>query len=384
MALIYLDNAATSWPKPPEVMKAMANAIECAGGNPGRSGHRLSIAAGRIVLDVREKAAAFFGVDDPLRVIFTVNATAALNLAIQGILRSGDRALTSSMEHNSVMRPLRHLSEAGVKLEVIPSRADGTYDLDLWSRALEKPARLVVVNHASNVVGTLAPLAELAQLAHSAGALFLVDAAQTAGVVPIDMKEAGIDLLAFAGHKGTLGPGGTGGLVINDDTDHHLIKPLLFGGTGSLSDKEVQPDFLPDKLESGTLNVPGLAGLGAGIDWINERGVDAIREHEKRLTTALFEGLSLIPGVKVFGCLDPEKCIATVSFDASSKNVSELGYRLDEEYRVLCRVGLHCAPAAHRTIGSFPQGTVRLAPGNFTTMAEIKSALKAIETVLKP
>jgi cysteine desulfurase/selenocysteine lyase len=384
MGLIYLDNAATSWPKPLEVMKAMANAIEYAGGNPGRSGHRLSIAAGRIVLDVREKVAAFFGVDDPLRIIFTINATVALNLAIQGILQPGDRAVTSSMEHNSVMRPLRHLSEAGVRLEVIPSHADGTCDLDLWSRALEKPARLVVVNHASNVVGTLAPLADLSKLAHRAGAVFLVDAAQTAGVVPIDMKEAGIDLLAFAGHKGTLGPGGTGGLVINDNMDHHLIKPLLLGGTGSLSDKEVQPDFLPDKLESGTLNVPGLAGLGAGIDWIKVRGVDAIREHEKRLTSALIEGLSLIRGVRIFGCLDPERCTATVSFDVANRSVSELGYRLDEEYGVLCRVGLHCAPAAHRTIGSFPQGTVRLAPGNLTTLDEIKVALKAIETVLNP
>jgi len=384
MGLIYLDNAATSWPKPLEVMKAMANAIEYAGGNPGRSGHRLSIAAGRIVLDVREKVAAFFGVDDPLRIIFTINATAALNLAIQGILQPGHRVVTSSMEHNSVMRPLRHLAEAGVQLEVIPSRTDGTCDLDLWSRALEKPARLVVVNHASNVVGTLAPLAELARLAHSAGAVFLVDAAQTAGVVPIDMKEAGIDVLAFAGHKGTLGPGGTGGLVINDNMDHHLIKPLLLGGTGSLSDKEEQPDLLPDKLESGTLNVPGLAGLGAGIDWINERGIDAIREHEKRLASALIEGLSLTRWLRIFGYLHHASWTATVSFDVANSSVSELGYRLDEEYGVLCRVGLHCAPAAHRTIGSFPQGTVRLAPGNLTTLDEIKVALKAIETVLNP
>lgn len=384
MVLIYLDHAATSWPKPPEVMKAMAQVMECTGGNPGRSGHRLSIAAGRIVLDVREKVAAFFGIGDPLRVIFTTNATAALNLAVQGILQPGHRAVTSSMEHNSVMRPLRHVQETGVRLEIIPSRTDGTCDLGLWSRALQKPARLVVVNHASNVAGTLAPLEELARLAHSAGAVFLVDAAQTAGVVPINMKRAGIDLLAFAGHKGTLGPGGTGGLVISDDMDHCLIKPLLFGGTGSLSDKEEQPDFLPDKLESGTLNVPGLAGLGAGIDWINKRGIEVIRAHEKRLTSALIEGLSLIKGVRIFGCLDPERCTATVSFDAANRSVSELGYRLDEEYGILCRVGLHCAPAAHRTMGTFPQGTVRLAPGNLTTLDEIKVALRAIETVLKP
>ena len=381
--MIYMDNAATSWPKPPEVMKAMALALEFAGGNPGRSGHRLSIAAGRIMLDVREKVAALFGVDDPLRVIFTINATAALNLGIQGTLRSGDRVLTSSMEHNSVMRPLRHLEQAGVQLDVVPSRADGSCDLELWSKALENPARLVVVNHASNVVGTLAPLAELAELAHRAGAIFLVDAAQTAGVVPIDMKKTGIDLLAFAGHKGTLGPGGTGALVIHDDFDHGLIRPILFGGTGSLSDKEMHPDFLPDKLESGTLNVPGLAGLGAGIDWLNARGVEAVRAHEKRLTAALLEGLSLIRGVEVYGGLDPEKCVATVSFATPGRSVSELGSRLDEEYEVLCRVGLHCAPLAHRTIGSFPRGTVRLAPGNFTTPEDILSVLKAIETVLK-
>ncbi len=381
--MLYLDNAATSWPKPPEVIKAVSAAMEAAGGNPGRSGHRLSIAAGRIVFDAREKVAALFGVEDPLRVIFTVNATAALNLAIQGVLQPGDRVLTSSMEHNSVMRPLRHLAERGVRLEVIPSCSDGTCDLALWSQALATPARLVVVSHASNVVGTLAPLAELAALAHGAGALFLVDAAQTAGVVPIDMQQAGIDLLAFAGHKGTLGPGGTGGLVINDATDHKRIRPLLYGGTGSLSDKEEQPGFLPDKFESGTLNVPGLAGLAAGIDWLNARGIAAVRAHEKRVAAALLEGLSLIRGVRIFGCLDAERSTAVVSFDTADKSVSELGARLDDEHEVLCRVGLHCAPAAHRTIGSFPQGTVRLAPGIFTTPEEIQATLKAIEAVVR-
>ena len=381
--MIYLDNAATSWPKPPEVLKAMTDSLEKAGGNPGRSGHRLSIAAARIIYDVREDLAGFFGVEDPLRVIFTCNATQALNLAIRGILKPGDQVVASSMEHNAVMRPLRHLESLGVRLSIIPCAADGTLDINKLTGAISPGTRLVVLSHASNVAGTLLPVAQAASIAHQAGALLLVDAAQTAGVFPVDMRALGVDLLAFTGHKEMQGPPGTGGLVIADSVDADRIEPLVRGGTGSRSEAEEQPEDLPDKFESGTANLAGIAGLGAGLRWILERGREEIRDHLQRLTRDLIEGLSVVPGIKIYGTLDAERSAAIVSFTAGEKRVSDIGLRLDEEYGVLARVGLHCAPAAHRTIGSFPEGTVRLAPGVFTTPDDIREALKAIDRVVK-
>jgi len=380
--MIYLDHAATSWPKPPEVLRSMADFLERAGGNPGRSGHRLSIAAGRIVYDAREAVAELFNAADPLRVIFTMNATHALNLALRGLLRPGDRVVTSSIEHNAMMRPLRGLERQGVALTVVPCAADGTLEPADLARALEGGARLVALNHGSNVTGTLLPVTEAATLAHRAGALLLVDAAQTAGVLPIDVRAMGIDLLAFTGHKGLQGPPGTGGLVLAAGVDASLIEPLMRGGTGSRSEFEEQPDDLPDKYESGTPNGVGIAGLGAGVRFVMARGIETIRGHEVALTRALIEGLRAIPGVTVHGPLDPELCTATVSFTVAGRRVSEIGYRLDEEHGVLTRVGLHCAPAAHRTIGTFPEGTVRLAAGMFTTLDDIREAVAAVATVV--
>jgi len=241
----------------------------------------------------------------------------------------------------------------------------------------------VIVNHASNVVGTLAPIAEIASYAHAAGALLLVDAAQTAGVLPVDMQALGIDLLAFTGHKGLHGPPGTGGLVLGEGVDASLIEPLLQGGTGSRSEYEIQPDFLPDKFECGTPNGAGIAGLLAGIGWVQERGVQAIRQHEVALTRRLIEGLGSIPGVQVYGPTDARQRTAVVSFTMHGRQVSEIGLRLDDEAGVLCRVGLHCAPAAHRTIGTFPQGTVRFAPGPLTTPDEIDAAVRAVERIAR-
>lgn len=380
--MIYLDNAATSWPKPPEVLKAMTDALERSGGNPGRSGHRLSVEAARVVYETREDIAEFFNSGDPMGVIFTGNATHALNIAIYGLLRPGDRAVTTSMEHNSVMRPLRHLEKEGVKLCVVPCAQDGTVDLAEMAKAVTPGTRLVVSVFASNVVGTIMPVKEIASIAHKAGALFLVDAAQAAGALPIDMQELDIDLLAFTGHKALLGAPGSGGLVIRSGVDASEIRTLMRGGTGSQSELEEHPDFLPDKFESGTPNLVGIASLQAGIRWLKQRGIGAIRAREKGLVRQLLEGLSGIPGVKVYGTLDAEKSVAIVSFTAEGKTVSEIGLRLDEEHDVLVRVGLHCAPAAHRTIGSFPQGTVRLAPGVFTTPGEVDIALKAIVRVV--
>lgn len=381
--MIYLDNAATSWPKPPEVLKAITDVLERAGGNPGRSGHRLSITAARVVHDTREEIARFFGISDPLRAIFTTNATHAINLALRGILKPEDHVVTSSIEHNSVMRPLRSLEKQGIRLSIVPCAADSSLDIRDLKKAIGADTRLVVITHASNVMGTLLPVTEIASIAHQAGALLLVDAAQTAGVLPMDVQAMGIDLLAFTGHKELQGPPGTGGLVIADNVDVSQIEPLTRGGTGSRSDSDEQPDDLPDKFESGTANLAGIAGLGAGLKWVKDRGINEIRDHLKKLGQALIDDLATIPEVKVHGTLDPERSVAIVSFTVTGKLVSEIGLRLDEEYAILSRVGLHCAPAAHKTMGTFPEGTVRLAPGVFTTESDIQEAIQAISRIVR-
>jgi cysteine desulfurase family protein len=357
----------------------MADVLERAGGNPGRSGHRLSIAAAQVMYETREKLASFFHVRDPLRVIFTSNATHAINIALAGLLKPGDHVVTSSMEHNAVMRPLRSLEKRGLKLSVVPCASDGSLDVSDVARAVKNNTRLVVVNHASNVVGTILPVAQVASIAHRAGALLLVDAAQTAGSIPVDVQAMGVDLLAFTGHKGLLGPTGSGGLIIGDKVDASLMEPLMRGGTGSQSALEEQPNELPDKFESGTPNVIGIAGLGAGIDWIMERGIEAIRAQEEELTRVLITGLCNIPGIKVHGTLDASRSTAIVSITAAHKTVSDIGLSLDEEFGIMCRVGLHCAPAAHKTVGTFPQGTVRLATGAFTSKDDISTAVAALQ-----
>jgi cysteine desulfurase family protein len=356
--------------------------LEEAGGNPGRSGHRLSVAAARCVYDAREAVAEFLGAPNPLRVIFTLNVTHALNLALRGLVRPGDHVVTTSMEHNSVMRPLRELEHLGARLTVAQCHPDGTLDLPAFRAAVTPGTRLVACTHASNVVGVIMPVAEMAAAAHAAGALILVDAAQTAGILPIDVEEQGIDLLAFTGHKGLQGPPGTGGLVMAAAVDPAAIEPLVRGGTGSRSEHEEQPGMLPDRYESGTCNGVGLAGLGAGVRWLQERGVNAIREHELELATTLTAGLRQIPGVSVYGPADPALCTAVISCRVAGLRVSEVGLRLDDEYAVLSRVGLHCAPSAHRTLGTFPEGTVRLAPGVFTTRADIDHALLAFRRLV--
>ncbi len=380
--MIYLDHAATSWPKPPVVIQAMADFLERAGGNPGRSGHRLSIEAARIVYETRELLAALLGAPDPLRVVLTPNVTYALNIALLGLLEPArDRVVTTGIEHNSVMRPLRALEERGLQVEVAPCDGQGQLDLEAMTRALRPGAQLVVVSHASNVVGTLLPIQEIAALAHQAGALLLVDAAQTTGVFPIDAQAMGIDLLAFTGHKGLLGPSGTGGLVIAPDLPAERIRPVLMGGTGSRSEEERQPEMLPDRLECGTANGSGIAGLGAGVRYLLERGIEAVRAHELCLTQRLLDGLREIPGVILYGPMDATLRTATVSLRIEGLRVSEVGWRLDEEYGILCRVGLHCAPAAHRTLGTFPEGTVRLAAGLFNTEADIEAAIAAVRAI---
>ncbi len=381
--MIYLDNAATSWPKPPGVVEAIVHFLNDVGANPGRSAHRLAVESGRIVYNAREAVAELFNAPDPLRVVFGSNATEALNLALCGLLRPGAHVITSSMEHNSVMRPLRALERQGVEVTVVQCSPEGFLDPADIEAAIRPHTAIIALNHASNVVGTILPIAEVGEIARRHGLLFLVDAAQTAGAYPIDVETDKIDLLAFTGHKSLLGPMGTGGLYIGERVDLEEFEPLKRGGTGSRSELEEQPDFLPDMGESGTLNAVGLAGLEAGVRWVLEQGVEAIRAHEVELTRQLIVGLRDIPGVTVYGGLDAGRQTATVSFNVAGMEPSEVGLRLDEEYGILCRVGLHCAPAAHRTIGTFPVGTVRFGLGVFNTLEEVERAMEAVKQVAR-
>ncbi|MCS7286773.1 MAG: aminotransferase class V-fold PLP-dependent enzyme [Anaerolineae bacterium] len=383
MSIIYLDNAATSFPKPPQVVEAIVRFLTRVGANPGRSGHRLSVEAGRIVYETREALAELFGISDPLRIVFGHNATEMLNLVLTGFLRPGDHVITSSMEHNSVMRPLRALEKNGVEISVLKCSPEGLLDPVDLERAIRPSTRLIVLNHASNVTGTILPVREAGKLARQYGAYLLVDAAQTAGAHPIDVEADGIDFLAFTGHKSLLGPTGTGGLYIGPRVPLEELKPLKRGGTGSRSELEEQPDFLPDKYESGTLNAAGLAGLGAGVRFILERGVEEIRCHELRLTALLLEGLSSIERVRLYGPSDLSLRIGIVSFNVEGLEPSDVAFALDEEFGIMCRPGLHCAPSAHRTMGTFPKGTVRFSIGFFNTVEEVEKAIEAIKKIAR-
>ncbi len=381
--MIYFDNAATSWPKPRGVAEAMTHYLAEIGASPGRSGHRLAVDAARVVYGAREAVAELFGAPDPLRVVFGANVTEALNLALNGLLRPGDHVITTSMEHNSVMRPLRALVREGVQITVVRCSSEGALAPADLETAIRPGTRLIVLNHASNVVGTLLPVAEAGCIARRHNILLLVDAAQTAGAYPIDVQADAIDLLAFTGHKSLYGPMGTGGLVIGERVDAAQLKPLKRGGTGSRSEYEEQPEFLPDLCESGTPNAVGLAGLAASTRWILSQGVERIRTHELGLTGQLLAGLAAIPGVTVYGTRDPARQTATVSFNIAGLGPSEVGLRLDDDYEIMCRVGLHCSPAAHRTLGTFPVGTVRFGLGAFNTAEEVDSGLAAVATLAR-
>lgn len=375
--MIYFDNACTSFPKPPAVLEAIKNYCLHVGSSPGRSGHRLALEAARLLFEARENLARLFNVPKSERIVFTANATEALNLAITGLLSEGDHVIVPSTEHNSVMRPLDHLSRKRfIDLSIIPCSEEGDIDLDSLRRSITKKTRLIAVNHASNVTGTIAPLGEIRQIAGDI--LLLVDAAQSAGAVQVDTEALGIDLLAFTGHKSLCGPQGTGGLFIREGID---LRPLRRGGTGSRSESWEHPDFLPDKYESGTPNTVGIAGLGAGVRFVLDQGVDAIREHETALTGRLLEGLKKIEEVTVYGPGKPERRTATVSLTVERKEVSEVGYRLDREFDIMTRVGLHCNPGTHKAIGTFPHGAVRLSLGYFNTDQEVVRVVEALHGI---
>ncbi len=374
---IYFDNAATSFPKPPEVAEAMHRLIREISLSPGRSAHRFSLAASRVIFEARELTADFFGCPDSSRVVFTSNVTEALNLGIFGLLAPGDRVLTTGMEHNSVMRPLRHLEKTrGIRLDFLPTDRTGGIDPDDLPKQLNAKTRLIIINHVSNVTGSVA---DLTAIGKSKGkALLMVDAAQSAGVFPLDMEGMSIDFLAFTGHKGLFGPTGTGGFLLREGL---LIPPLKMGGTGSNSEQEEQPQMMPDCYESGTPNTLGIGGLAAGLEFIRSTGQETIRRHEERLTRLLLKGMSQIKGLTVHGPPASANRGSAVSLTMAGRSVSDLAFQLDRQYGIMARGGLHCAPAAHRSIGTFPQGTLRLSPGFFNTEAEIQAVVTALEQI---
>lgn len=378
--MIYLDNAASSWPKPEETWRAMEHFMHHIGANPGRSGHRLSVEAGRILMDAREALADLFRIKDPLRISFTKNATEALNVAIHGILKSGDHCITTGMEHNSVMRPLRALQKIGVEVTLVPCSPDGELDPIDIKKAIKSNTKLIVTTHASNVTGTIIPIAEVGKIARSHDIPYCVDASQSAGSVPIDVEEMSIDLLAFTGHKALYGPQGTGGLYIRAGLEKD-IAPLMQGGTGSRSESQEQPPFMPDKYESGTPNTVGIAGLAAGVRFCLAQGIEAIRSKEMALMRTLIDGLRTIPGIRLYGVAAPQKQIAICSFTVVNLSPAQITMALDEEFGIMSRGGLHCAPQAHKTIGTFPVGTTRLSAGYFNTAQDIEAAIAAIEAI---
>ncbi len=379
--MIYLDNAATTWPKPEKVYLKMDSFFREYGANPGRAGHKMAAQAGREIYEVREKIAEFFGAEDSSEIIFTSNATHALNLGILGIIKQGDHVISSTLEHNSVSRPLKELERDGViELDLVGLNEDGEYDYVTLEKSIKDTTKIIVITHGSNVTGHLIDLNRVSKLAKEKQVLLMIDAAQTAGVFPIDLQKLNIDLMAFQGHKSLYDAFGTGGLYIRRGL---TMKSIFAGGTGSKSEELYQPEVWPDKFESGTLNSVGIVGLGAGLDFIKEKGMKKIREHELFLCKKFMEGLLSIKNIKIYGPSIEKLRTPVVSFNIAEESSSEIGYILDQAFDIAVRSGLHCAPLAHQTMGTLEQGTVRASFGVFNTTQDVEIALNAIERIAK-
>ncbi|MCD4689446.1 MAG: aminotransferase class V-fold PLP-dependent enzyme [Desulfuromonadaceae bacterium] len=379
---IYLDNAATTFPKPESVYHALDQTGRHLAISPGRGSYSLALEAGRLVYEVRETVAEFFNIPDPSRVVFTANATEAINLALFGLLRPGDRVVSTTMEHNAVSRPLQVLASRGIEIERVPADTTGQVSAAAIREAVTnggKIARMVVLSHCSNVTGSIQPIEEIGPWCRQQGVLFMVDAAQSAGLLPIDVQSMGIDLLAAAGHKGLLGPAGTGFLYLVEGLQP---TPLIYGGTGGNSASPLMPEELPERLECGTLNTQALAGLQAGIDFVRSHGLEQIRRHKSALLEQLFFGLSRLPGIRIHGPSQVQPQGGLLSFSLAGQDPSEIGFLLDVEYDICIRTGLHCAPDAHRNIGTLPAGTLRVSPGLFNTAADIDALLRAMDRIL--
>lgn len=378
--MIYLDNAATSFPKPEAVYQALDRFARQDLANPGRGGHKMALAAERALDDTRHLLNQFFHGESPERFAFTLNCTDALNMAFKGVLTDGDHVITTDLEHNSVSRPLRALELAGkISLTRVLVDRGGTIDPDAIRQALTPRTRMIALTHGSNVLGTVQPVAAIGRIAREHDLLFLVDAAQTAGVVAIDVQEMAIDLLAFPGHKSLFGPTGTGALYVGPRAK---VRAWREGGTGGDSSSETQPREFPYFLEGGTPNVLGVAGLGAGVKFVMERGVEAIRAHEVALTERLWRRLDEIGGYTVFGHRDPARRVGTLSFRSEVLPAAEIGGILDQAFEVAVRPGLHCAPYIHRALGTFPEGTVRVSPGLFNTEEDIDHLARGLAEIV--
>lgn len=379
---VYLDNGSTSYPKAPGVGAAMFEYIENIGCNVGRGGYQSSYSLAERILAAREKLCGLFSFNKESNVIFTPSVTYSLNFLISGLLRPGDNVIITSMEHNSIARPIEGAKNRGVSVSIAECDIEGRLDPGDLGNLICPDTKAVVMLHGSNVCGTLMPLEIIGEICEKHGIFFIVDTAQTAGVFHIDMERTKIDALAFTGHKGLLGPQGIGGFIIRDKLADSL-SPIIHGGTGSISDSLVMPEFLPDRFEPGTLNIPGILGLSAALDYINETGIDAIREHESALTGIFLEAMNNRSGIKVIGPQELENRCPIVSVDFPEQDNAEIAFRLDEEYGIMTRCGLHCAPMAHKTLGTFPQGTVRFAFGHSNTKEEVIYTIDAINKILK-
>lgn len=377
--LIYLDNAATSWPKPPGVAEAMVRCLQEDAANPGRGSHAMAVRASRIVFEARKRLAKLFHVHNPNDIAFTLNTTHALNMAIQGLLKPGDHVIASSLEHNSIRRPLEALKRLRhIEVDYVPTNGKGELDLDRVEAAFRSNTRLVAVTHSSNLLGSIVPIREFGELSRRKSAKLLVDAAQSAGALPIDVEEMQIDLLAFPGHKGLMGPQGTGGLYIHPEL---ALEPLMLGGTGSSSESPEQPSARPDRYEAGTPNTVGIAGLSAGVAYVLEQSVDRIHDKERQLTDKLHEGLLKVPGVSVLGPDLGRQRTALVSFVIEGVDPSETAFILDQQFGIAVRSGFHCTPLGHETAGTLETGAVRASPGYFTKVSEIEAFVEAVEEI---
>ncbi|ADL13522.1 aminotransferase class V-fold PLP-dependent enzyme [Acetohalobium arabaticum] len=373
---IYLDNAATSFPKPESVYQAVDNYQRNIGVNPGRGSYRRAEQAQEIIVETRKLLSQLFNIETPARIVFTANVTEALNLTLKGLLQEGDHVITSQLEHNAMWRPLKRLErERNIDLTAIPCLEGSYLDVDQIEKAICPETKLVALNHASNVTGAILPIKEVGDICRQHQIPLLVDTAQTAGVYPIDVQRLNIDLLAFTGHKGLLGPTGTGGLYINSDIE---LQPLKEGGTGGDSLLERQPDYLPNRFEAGTHNIVGIAGLRAAVKFILEESITNIRAHEQELTSYMLDYLQQIPGLKIYGPAEPERQVAVISFNLEEIPPEEAAYVLDEVYEIMVRAGLHCAPPAHRCIGTVNRGTVRISFNYFNTKEDCQQLYEAL------
>lgn len=385
MNTIYLDNGATSFPKPKEVPEAVYKYMTTVGANINRGTYQSAFDLEGIVYDTRQMLADMFGADNCKNVVFTKNITESLNFVLKGYLKPGDHVLTSSMEHNAVIRPLVQLEKIGVEFDRIPCTTEGELEIDKMESLIKPNTKAVVMLHASNLCGTVMPFKEVGEICKKHGLRFFADVAQTAGVLPINMKEMNIDALCFTGHKSLLGPQGIGGFILKEDIIAE-IDPLISGGTGSLSHSEEIPEFMPDRFESGTMNLPGIVGLHAALLWLNKTGINNVLTHELKLTKRFLDGLQPMANagdIRILGKTEIEGRTGVVSIQPLNADPSAIAFALDQEYGIMTRVGLHCTPAAHKSLESYPTGAIRFSFGYWNTEEEVDIALDAIKTLLE-